>query len=275
MSFENKVVWITGASSGIGRGMAEAFQAAGAWVIASGRNQAALSEVVGSGGNRTRALPFEATDIEALPGLVERVIADAGRIDMLVNNAGISQRDLAVDTELHVYRTIMEVDFFAPVALTKAVLPHMLARGEGHVAAVASVAGKVGSPQRTGYSAAKHAVMGFYDALRTEVEHQGVRVSTIVPGFVRTEIGARALRGDGQVKGAGDDDVDAGITPAEAAAIILPALAAGQREIPVGAANGMEMALLDLKRQDPERLFDMMGQFGAAVVQKFAEGRAR
>jgi short-subunit dehydrogenase len=108
--------------------------------------------------------------------------------------------------------------------------------------------------------------MGWFDALRTEVEHRGVRVSTIVPGFVRTEIGARALRGDGSVKGAGADDVDAGISADEAAAIILPAIAAGEREIPVGAEGGMEMALLPMKRENPEQLFDLMSQMGAAVV---------
>jgi short-subunit dehydrogenase len=109
--------------------------------------------------------------------------------------------------------------------------------------------------------------MGFFDSLRTEVEHRGVKVTTIVPGFVRTEIGARALMADGREKGAGDDDVDAGITPEEAAAIILAGFEAGKREIPVG-GNSPEMALLDLKRQDPEALFDLMGTMGAAVVRK-------
>lgn len=269
MSFQGKRVWITGASSGIGAGLARAFGAAGAHVILSGRNRAALAEVASGLGEAT-VLPFEATDYDVLPAVVDH----AGVVDLLVNNAGISQRSLAEDTDMGVYRTIMEVDFFAPVALTKLVLPAMLARGIGHIAVTASVAGKVGSPQRTGYCAAKHAVMGWFDALRTEVEHRGVKVSTIVPGFVRTEIGARALRGDGQVKGAGDDDVDAGISPDEAAAIIVPALARGEREIPVGAANGMEMALLPMKREQPDALFDMMSQFGAAVVAKHhADGR--
>jgi short-subunit dehydrogenase len=218
---------------------------------------------VASGMEEPLLLPFEATDIEALPGIVEQ----AGLVDLLVNNAGISQRALAEDTELGVYRTLMEVDFFAPVALTKLVLPHMLARGDGHIAVVASVAGKVGSPQRTGYCAAKHAVMGFFDALRTEVEQRGVKVSTIVPGFVKTEIGKRALTADGTPKGDAPDDVDAGITADAAAAIILDGLAAGRREIPVG-GDGPEMALLDLKRQDPERLFDLMGDLGAAVVRR-------
>lgn len=267
MSFDGRRVWITGASSGIGAGLARAFGAAGAHVILSGRNRAALADVAG-GLPQATVLPFEATDFDALPLVVDH----AGPVDILINNAGISQRSLAEDTELSVYRTIMEVDFFAPVALTKLVLPAMLARGAGHIAVTASVAGKVGSPQRTGYCAAKHAVMGWYDALRTEVEQRGVKVSTIVPGFVRTEIGARALRGDGSVKGAGEDDVDAGISADEAAAIIIAGLAAGAREIAVGAKDGPEMALLPLKREDPERLFDLMSQMGAAVVAKHKAG---
>ncbi|MFQ3596165.1 MAG: SDR family NAD(P)-dependent oxidoreductase [Sphingomonadaceae bacterium] len=264
MAFAGRRVWITGASSGIGAGLAKAFGAAKAELILSGRKVAALEAVAEAAGGNAEILPFEATDFDALPAIAAR----AGHVDLLINNAGISQRSLAEDTAMQVYRTLMEVDFFAPVALTKLVLPQMLARGDGHIAVVASVAGKVGSPQRSGYCAAKHAVMGFFDSLRTEVAHRGVRVSTIVPGFVRTEIGARALTGDGSPKGAGEDDVDAGISPEEAAAIIVPALARGEREIPVGAEGGMEMALLDHKRQDPEALFDLMEKLGAAVVAK-------
>lgn len=268
--FAGRRVWVTGASSGIGAGLARAFGRAGAELILSGRKVAALEAVAEAAGGNAELLPFEAIDMAALPGIVER----AGPVDLLVNNAGISQRSLAEDTDFHVYRTIMEVDFFAPVALTKLVLPQMLARGHGHIAVVASVAGKVGSPQRTGYCAAKHAVMGFFDALRTEVAHRGVKVSTIVPGYVATPIATRALTADGSPRGEGADEVDQGISPDEAAAIILDGLAKGAREIPVGAAGGMEMALLDMKRQDPEGLFDLMEKLGAAVVAKFGKAAA-
>lgn len=270
MAFAGQRVWVTGASSGIGAALAKAFGRAGAELILSGRKVSALESVAEAAGGNAELLPFEATDMAALPGIVAR----AGRVDLLVNNAGISQRSLAEDTDLQVYRTLMEVDFFAPVALTRLVLPQMLARGAGHIAAVASVAGKVGSPQRTGYCAAKHAVMGFFDALRTEVAHRGVRVSTIVPGYVATPIATRALTADGTPRGEGADEVDQGITPDEAAAAILDGLAKGQREIPVGAEGGMEMALLDMKRNDPEGLFDLMERLGAAVVAKFGKAAA-
>ncbi|MFN7173224.1 MAG: SDR family NAD(P)-dependent oxidoreductase [Thermaurantiacus tibetensis] len=270
MAFAGQRVWVTGASSGIGAALARAFGRAGAELILSGRKVPALEAVAEAAGGNAELLPFEATDINALPGIVER----AGRVDLLVNNAGISQRSLAEDTDFQVYRTIMEVDFFAPIALTKLVLPQMLSRGHGHIAAVASVAGKVGSPQRTGYCAAKHALMGFFDALRTEVAHRGVKVSTIVPGYVATPIATRALTADGTQRGEGADEVDQGITPDEAAATILDGLAKGQREIPVGAEGGMEMALLDMKRRDPEGLFDLMEKLGAAVVAKFGKAAA-
>ena len=258
MSFDGKTIWITGASSGIGEALAKAFAAEGAAVILSGRRVAELERVAGEIDGETLVLPFEATDYDALPGIVERAKAWRGSIDMLINNAGISQRSLGLDTQFDVYRRLMEIDFFAPLRLTQLVLPAMVERGAGHLMAVSSVAGKAGSPLRTGYCAAKHAVVGYFDALRAEIDKHGVKVTVVTPGFVRTAIAASAVQGDGSTRGYSDDDIDAGISPEEAAGQIMAGLAAGQREIPVGKPGGMEMALLDLKRQDPDRVFDLM-----------------
>ena len=252
-------VWITGASSGIGKGLALAAAAQGARLVLSGRNRAALEEVAAHcPGSLVEA--FEATDLDALPAIVERVQAATGGVDWLVNNAGISQRSLGVDTDFQVYRTLMEVDFFAPLRLTQLVLPAMVKRGSGRIINNASVAGKVGSPLRTGYCAAKHALVGWSDALRAEIAQYGVKVHVLTPGFVATGIGANALTADGSVKGAGNDPVDGGISIHEAAQQILAGIAGDVPEIPVGREGAAEMQLLGLKRQDPEACFALMAQ---------------
>ncbi|KPF67127.1 short-chain dehydrogenase [alpha proteobacterium AAP81b] len=269
MDFAGKTVWITGASSGIGAGLATAFARAGARLILSGRRAEALAEVAGRcQAERVHQIVFEATDLDALPEVAARAAACTGQIDILVNNAGISQRSLALDTDFDVYRTIMEVDFFAPLRLTQLVLPAMVARGAGAIVNNASVAGKVGSPLRTGYSAAKHAMVGWSDALRAEIAQYGVTVHVVTPGFVATGIAANALKGDGSVNGPTDDPVNAGISIDEAAAIILAALAEDRREIPVARAGAPELMMLDLIRSDPERLFDLM----ASMAPKVARG---
>lgn len=257
--FAGQWVWITGASSGIGKGLALALAKEGARLVLSGRNREALEAVAADcPGSMVEA--FEATDLDALPAIVERVQAATGGVDWLVNNAGISQRSLALDTRFDVYRTLMEVDFFAPLRLTQLLLPVMVARGSGRIVNNASVAGKVGSPMRTGYCAAKHALVGWSDALRAETAQHGLKVHVLTPGFVATGIGANALRGDGSVKGAGDDPVDAGISIHEAAQQILDGIAADRPEIPVGRPGAAEMQLLDLKRQDPDACFALMTQ---------------
>lgn len=267
--FEGRVCWVTGASSGIGRALAEVLSAEGARLILSGRRADALAAV--AAGRDALVLPFEATDHEALPAVVERALGWAGQIDLLVNNAGISQRSPAEATQFEVYRRLMEVDVLGPIHLTQLVLPHMLARRGGHLAVTASVAGKVGAPLRTGYCAAKHAVIGYFDALRAEVEGRGLKVSVIVPGFVATDIAKNALKGDGSTAGREDAQI-AGGYPADAAArVIADGLASGAREIMVGAEGSLEMGLPALKARDPEAFFDAMSQMGAAEIAAYRE----
>lgn len=260
-----KAIWITGASAGIGKGLALALAAQGARLVLSGRNQAALEEVAAQcRGSIVEA--FEVTDLDSLPAIAARVAAATGGVDWLVNNAGISQRSLALDTEFPVYRTLMEVDFFAPLRLTQLVLPAMVQRGSGRIINNASVAGKVGSPLRTGYCAAKHALVGWSDALRAEIAQYGVQVHVLTPGFVATGIGKNALRGDGSQKGDGEDPVDAGISIHEAAAQIIAGITGNVPEIPVGRDGAAEMQLLGLKRQDPEACFQLMAGMAPKVA---------
>jgi len=255
----DRTIWITGASAGIGEALAVRFAQEGARLVLSARRESELERVAarcrekGLGADQVLVLPLDVTAWEALPGAVQTVLDRFGHIDLLINNAGVSQRSLCLDTDMTVYRQLMEVDVMGQIALTKAVLPHMLERGAGHIAVTASVAGKVGAPLRTGYCAAKHAVMGFFDALRAEVEDQGVHVSTIVPGFIRTDISRNALAGDGQAFGQEDDDIAGGMAVNDCAEVVVKGLNAKKREIPVG--KGKEMAALWLKRVAPEALF--------------------
>jgi short-subunit dehydrogenase len=260
-----KVAWVTGASSGIGEALARALVAEGWSVILSGRREDALRAVAGAVGGETLILPFEATDYEALPGVVESATAWRGRIDLLVNNAGISQRSLGLDTGFEVYRRLMEVDFFAPLRLTQLVLPGMVERGSGAIVAISSLAGRIGSPLRTGYCAAKHALLGYFEALRAEVETAyGVKVLSVMPGSVRTAVAANALLGDGEVRGVSDANIDNGMDPAEVARLILEALKAGRRELIV--AEGAELNAAQLRLADPERLWDGLAREGARLA---------
>ena len=260
-----KVAWVTGASSGIGEALARALVAEGWSVILSGRREDALRAVAEAVGGETLILPFEATDYEALSGVVESATAWRGRIDLLVNNAGISQRSLGLDTGFEVYRRLMEVDFFAPLRLTQLVLPGMVERGSGAIVAISSLAGRIGSPLRTGYCAAKHALLGYFEALRAEVETAyGVKVLSVMPGSVRTAVAANALLGDGEVRGVSDANIDNGMDPAEVARLILEAMKAGRRELIV--AEGAELNAAQLRLADPERLWDGLAREGARLA---------
>jgi short-subunit dehydrogenase len=254
--------WITGASSGIGEALAKAWLADGGYCVLSGRNVAALQAVAGDAADRCLILPFETTDYAALPALVEQAVDFTGQVDVLVNNAGISQRSLAVDTDFSVYQRIVDVDLLAPIALTQALLPHFAKRGSGQLVMISSVAGKAGVPMRTAYCAAKHGLIGYADALRAEMAGQGVKVLTVAPGSVRTNVSRNALAGDGSARGVSDKAIDNGIDPDEVARLIWEAVAAGKREIVI--AEGMEAQIPVLRASDPEKLFDMVEAMMAA-----------
>jgi dehydrogenase/reductase SDR family member 7B len=214
-----KTAWITGASSGIGEALAKAFVADGGNAILSGRNVEELERVASQSGaaDRCLILPFDTMDYAVLPDKVSTAIAFRGGVDVLVNNAGISQRSLAIDTDFSVYDRIVGVDLLSPIALTQRLLPHLLARGSGQLIMISSVAGKAGVPLRTAYCAAKHGLIGYSDALRTEVAGQGIKVLVVAPGSVRTNVSRNALNSDGSVRGKSDAAIDNGIDPDDVA----------------------------------------------------------
>lgn len=265
MPFAAQTIWITGASSGIGEALADAFLKQGARVILSGRRLEELKRVAAQAPNRCLLLPFESTDYQALPDVVERAWAWTGQVDLLINNAGISQRSLALDTHLDVYRQLIEVDYMAPLALTQLVLPRMVARQAGHLAVVSSVAGKVGTPLRSGYCGAKHAVIGYFDAIRAEVEQAyGIAVSVILPGSVHTSVAINALAGDGNARGHSDPNIENGMDAAVAAEQIIAGLAARQRDIPI--AEGIEAMALQMRVANPEQLYAFTAKEGVRLA---------
>jgi len=265
--YQDQIVWITGASSGIGEALAIAFSQAGARLILSSRNRAELERVSQACAGDCLVLPMDVCDEAAMPGLIEQASQWQGKIDFLINNAGISQRASCLETQMSTYRKLFEVDVFGQIALTKLVLPLMIEQGSGHIAITSSVAGKIGAPFRTGYSAAKHAVMGFFDALRTEVSHLNIKVTTITPGYIRTHISANALTGDGSTFAIEDSDIRKGMSAQECADAILKGFAKGKPEIAVG--RGLEMHALWLKRLFPKLVFKMAAKrYHAAAAQK-------
>ncbi|MHA7815672.1 MAG: SDR family oxidoreductase [Pseudohaliea sp.] len=270
--FNGAVVWITGASSGIGEELACQAAARGAKLVLSARQQPELERVrdacLAAGSPEVLVLPLDVLDYDAMPAKTRTVVDHFGRIDLLVNNAGISQRSFCVDTDFSVYRQMMEINVLGQIALTQAVLPVMLEQGSGHIAVTSSVAGKVGAPMRTGYCAAKHAVMGFFDALRTEVAADGIAVTTITPGFIRTNVARNALTADGTPLGEDDDDIAGGMAVADCVREIVVGFEAGTPEIAVG--GEMELGLLKLKRENPEQAFDLLAQMAADARAKAA-----
>ncbi|KGE02646.1 SDR family oxidoreductase [Pseudohaliea rubra] len=254
--FEGAVLWITGASSGIGAEAARQFARRGARLVLSARSREGLQAVcdqLPGGSERHLVLPLDIGNYEDFSTPVDAVIGRFGRLDLLFNNAGITQRSLCIDTPMAVYRQLMDVNVLGQIALTKAVLPVMQAQGHGHIAATASVAGKVGAPLRTGYCATKHALMGFFDALRTELDRFSIRVTTVVPGFIRTDIAQRVATADGEAFKGDNSQIENGMPVEDCVRVIVEGFEHGLPEIPVG--TGPEMAYVALRHSDPEALF--------------------
>ena len=248
--FTEQTIWLTGASSGIGAALARHLAARGASLILSARRESELEALRQSlpEPQRHQVLVLDLSDADTAAAAAAEKLAGQ-QIDVLINNAGISQRSAVVDTDLAVYRRLMEVDYFSVVALTRLVLPGMLARRQGRIVTVASVAGKVGSQQRSGYSGAKFAAIGFMDCLRAEVAAQGVQCLTVCPGFVQTDIARLALTGDGQPQGHSDPGVDGGISAQACAEAIASAMLAGKDEVIIG--RGMSVLAPKLQRWLP------------------------
>lgn len=231
-----KVLWITGASSGIGEALAIAASRRGAKLVLSARRAAELERVRGLCADpaQVAVYPLDLLKLGDPAAATREAEKHFGPVDVLVNNAGISQRSLVLDTSMDVYRQIFELDFFATVALTKAVLPGMVQRRSGHVVVVSSVVGYISSPLRSGYAAAKHALHGFYDAARAELWRDGVKFTLACPGYVKTDVSLNAVTGSGGKHGKVDPSIARGVAPEVCAGKIWRAVEKDREEVLVG-----------------------------------------
>jgi short-subunit dehydrogenase len=250
-NFENKTVWITGASSGIGEACAYLFAKEKANLILTSTREEALITVRNKClelGGSCQILPYDLSLIDGIPGLVEDALKCFGTIDVLFNNAGVSQRGLAGDTLFEVDKKIMDINYFAPVLITKLVLSEMLKKGDGTIAVTSSIAGKFGFPLRSSYSASKHALYGYFETLQAEYFDRNIRVVMICPGRVNTNISMNALENDGKKHDVLDKGQAGGITTDKAAKKIVTAIYKQKPEVFVG---GKELLMVTIKRFFP------------------------
>lgn len=246
--FFEKVIWITGASSGIGEAIATELGKANAKLVLSARRADELERVAAQTGlpvSHLLILPMDITDTERFPVHVETVLHRFGRIDYVFQNAGLTQRSTVINTDFSVYKRLMDVNFFGVVALTKAILPIMISQRNGHFVVTSSVAGKLGTKQRSGYCASKHALHGFFDSLRAETHKDGLRITIVCPGYIKTPISLHALGADGQLHGQMDANQEQGLPADEFARRLLRAVSAQKEEVYIG---GKEIYGIYLKR---------------------------
>lgn len=250
--FTNKVVWITGASSGIGEATAYCFAQEEATLILTALEADLLEKVkekaLSLGAAAVTTLPCDLSQLDTLEALVQEAWDSYGKIDIMYNNAGISQRATTVDTEMRVIRKVMEVNYYAPVIITKALLPRMIAQGGGQLAATTSIAGRFGFPLRCAYSSSKHALYGFFETVQAENYENNIRVTIVCPGRVRTNISFYALEKDGTQHGKLDAGQAGGITPEKAGKKIMNAIYKKKREVLVGSK---ELLMVYIKRFCP------------------------
>lgn len=244
------VIWITGASSGIGEAAAKKFSNEGFQVIISARNEKELERVKStcSFPSEVFVLRLDLMEIDTFEDKVKEAITHFGKVDMMLHNGGISQRSLIRETPLDIDRKLMEVNFFGTVALTKAILPHFISRKTGHFAVISSLVGKFGSPFRSSYAASKHALHGFFDTLRAEHFQENIAVTMICPGFIRTNVSMNALTADGSALGQMDEAQEKGMSPEDCAAEIFSAIIRKKEEVNIG---GKETLAVLVKRFFP------------------------
>lgn len=247
-----KTVWITGASSGIGRACALRYASLKCQLVLTSSRRVVLESVastcLGLGAPRVIVLPYDFREPNGVAELVREAWRQSGGIDILFCNAGVSQRTTVLDTSMETVRELMEINFFAPVQMARAILPFMLDAGGGAIAVTTSIAGRFGFPLRCAYSSSKHALYGFFETLDAEYHSRGIRVTMVCPGRVRTDISMNARDKGGKRHGKMDPGQQSGLSPEKAARRIVRAIGRGRREVLVGRG---ELLMVQIKRFFP------------------------
>ncbi len=258
MQLKNKVFWITGASSGIGKSLAIELSKYDVNLILSSRNKNLLEEVkkLCKNPDLVKILPLDLDNYENCKAKTEEAISCFGKVDVLVNNGGISQRSLVKNTDISVDKRLMDVNYLGTVALTKALLPHFIKRKEGHFVVTTSIVGKIGTPLRSTYAATKHALHGFFDSLRAELYQDNITITLVCPGFVTTNISKNALTGNGTPQNKMDTATANGIHPDKFAKLMVKAIKNKRQEVYI--AGGKEKLAVYVKRFFPKLLSKMI-----------------
>ncbi|XP_060116765.1 dehydrogenase/reductase SDR family member 7B [Heteronotia binoei] len=237
---KDAVVVITGATSGLGKECAKAFHAAGSKLVLCGRNSERLQDLLqelcasdshSKNPHKHHTVTFDLSDTKAVVRAAEEILKHMDHVDILINNAGISYRGTIADTVVEVDRKVMETNYFGPVALTKALLPSMIKRRQGHIVAISSVQGKIAIPFRSAYAASKHAIQAFFDCLRAEVEQYGLNVTVVSPGYIQTNLSVNAITGNGSQYGVMDKATSQGQGAMEVAQEVLSAVGKRKKEV--------------------------------------------
>lgn len=258
MNNTKQIIWITGASSGIGEALVYAYHKMGAKLIISSRNKDKLYEVKAKCGGHPLAIHVLPIDLEidgSLHAKAEEALKIYGKIDIVIHSGGISQRALAMDTQLAVAQRLMNINFWGTVALSQALIPDMIKQGGGRLVIISSLVGKFGTRLRSAYSASKHALHGYFDSLRAELYADKIGVTIICPGFIKTQVSVNALVGDGSKQNSMDDAQAKGMDAAACAHKIIKAIAAGEEEVYIG---GKETYGVSLKRWAPKLFSRLM-----------------
>ncbi|XP_046895103.1 dehydrogenase/reductase SDR family member 7B [Hypomesus transpacificus] len=266
VSVQGLVVVITGASSGLGRECAEVFHVAGARLILCGRDEARLQKVAqeltakaADSPRQTyppRTVTFNLSSTEEVSRAGEEILKCYDKVDVLINNAGISYRGNILETDISIQRDVMETNYFGPIALTQAILPSMVCQHSGHIVVISSIQGKIAIPYRSAYAASKHATQAYFDCLRAEVDCHNVQVTVVSPGYIRTNLSVNAVTGDGSKYGVLDKTTATGRDPRDVAQVVLKAVCHKTKDVML--AGALPTLAVYIRTMWPSLFFKLM-----------------